>query len=69
MIIDTIMDRRDSHFAVYKYIEASGLAFAELGKQGYKLELTSFTIEDENTKAAEKAEAEEKDPIFIEPTI
>ena len=69
MIIDTITDRRDSHFAVYKYIEASGLAFAELGKQGYKLELTSFTIEDENAKAAEKAEAEGKDLVFIEPTI
>ena len=31
-IIDKIVDKRDSHFSVYKEITASGLAFAELGK-------------------------------------
>lgn len=31
-IVDKITDKRDSHFSVYKEIEANGLAFAELGK-------------------------------------
>lgn len=44
-IVDKITDKRDSHFAVYKQIEANGLAFAELGKVGYKLELNSHTLE------------------------
>lgn len=44
-IVDKITDKRDSHFSVYKSITASGLAFAELGKQGYKLELNSHTLE------------------------
>jgi hypothetical protein len=44
-IVDKITDKRDSHFAIYKDIECSGLAFAELGKTGYKLELNSYTIE------------------------
>lgn len=39
LIIDKIEDKRDSHFAVYKDITASSLAFAELGKVGFKLEL------------------------------
>jgi hypothetical protein len=43
-IIDKITDKRDSHFSVYKEIECSGLAFAELGKTGYKLELTSDIV-------------------------
>ena len=38
-IIDKIIDKRDSNFQVMKEVEASGLAFAELGKTGYKLEL------------------------------
>ena len=52
MVIDTITDSRDSHFAIYKQVEASGLAFAELGKVGYKLELTKDTVLDE-VKAAQ----------------
>lgn len=44
-IVDKITDKRDSHFSVYKEVEANGLAFAELGKQGYKLELNSHTVE------------------------
>ena len=44
-IVDKITDKRDSHFSVYKEIEANGLAFAELGKQGYKIELNSHTVE------------------------
>lgn len=52
MIIDTITDSRDSHFAIYKQVEASGLAFAELGKVGYKLELTKDVVLDE-IKAAQ----------------
>jgi hypothetical protein len=39
-IVDLIVDKRDSHFSVFREIEASGLAFAELGKVGHKLELT-----------------------------
>ena len=49
-IIDKITDRRDSHFSIYKDIEASGMAFAELGKQGYKLELNSHTLETDYEK-------------------
>ena len=49
-IIDKIEDKRDSHFNVYKKISASGLAFAELGKQGYKLELNSFILESDYEK-------------------
>lgn len=44
-IVDKITDKRDSHFSIYKEIEANGLAFSELGKQGYKLELNSYTLE------------------------
>ena len=47
-IVDKITDKRDSHFTVYREIECSGLAFAELGKVGYKLELNSYTVESEN---------------------
>ena len=43
-IIDKITDKRDSHFSVYREIEASGLAFSDLGKVGYKLELNSNTL-------------------------
>lgn len=46
-IIDGIEDARDSHFSIYKKITASGMAFSELGKTGYKLELNSHTIESE----------------------
>lgn len=52
-IIDKITDRRDSHFSIYKDIEASGMAFAELGKQGYKLELNSHTLETDYEKDLE----------------
>ena len=52
MVIDKITDSRDSHFAIYKQVEASGLAFAELGKVGYKLELTKDIVLDE-IKAAQ----------------
>lgn len=44
-IIDKIVNRRDSSFGVYKEVTGSGLAFAELGKIGYKLELTADTLE------------------------
>lgn len=43
-IIDKIIDKRDSHFAVYKQIEATGLAFQELGKIGYKIEMSDSVI-------------------------
>ena len=49
-IVDKITDKRDSHFSIYRDIECSGLAFAELGKTGYKLELNSYTIESEYEK-------------------
>lgn len=49
-IVDKITDKRDSHFSVYKSITASGLAFSELGKQGYKLELNSHTLETDYEK-------------------
>lgn len=38
-IINKIQDKRDKSFSVFKEVEGGGLAFAELGKQGYKLEL------------------------------
>jgi hypothetical protein len=38
-IVDEIKDKRDSHFSTFKEIKANGLAFAELGKIGYKIEL------------------------------
>ena len=44
-IIDKITDSRDNNFSVYKKVSANGLAFAELGKIGYKLELTQDTLE------------------------
>lgn len=43
-IVDKITDKRDSHFAIYKEVECNGLAYAELGKTGYKLELTSEIV-------------------------
>ena len=49
-IIDKITDKRDSHFSVYREIEASGLAFSDLGKVGYKLELNSNTLETDYEK-------------------
>lgn len=57
-IIDKITDSRDNNFSVYKKVSANGLAFAELGKIGYKLELTQDTLELEI----------EKDPTIV-PTI
>ena len=52
-IIDKIVDSRDDNFSVYKQVSANGLAFAELGKVGYKLELTQdileFEVEKDNT--------------------
>ena len=45
LIIDNLTTKRDDHFAVYREITANGLAFAELGKLGYKLELTHATLE------------------------
>lgn len=50
LIVDKITDRRDANYSVYKEISASGLAFAELGKVGYKLDFTSQTIEDDYAK-------------------
>ena len=53
-IIDKITDSRDNNFQVMKKVEATGLAFAELGKTGYKLELNDQTIKNdwkENTEA------------------
>ena len=44
-IIDKITDSRDDNFSVYKQVSANGLAFAELGKVGYKLELTQDILE------------------------
>lgn len=46
-IIDEIVNRRDKDFSVYKEVKGNGLAFAELGKIGYKLELTSDVLEDD----------------------
>lgn len=52
-IVDKIIDKRDSHFSIYKEITCSGLAFAELGKTGYKLELTKEIVELELEKNPE----------------
>ena len=49
-IIDKIVNKRDKNFGVYKEIVCNGLAFAELGKQGYKIELNSFTLEQDFIK-------------------
>lgn len=49
-IVDKITDRRDSHFSVFKEVEANGLAFSDLGKVGYKLELNSHTLESDYEK-------------------
>lgn len=49
-IIDKITDKRDENFSVYKEITCNGLAFAELGKVGYKLELNSFVLEQDYLK-------------------
>lgn len=49
-IIDEIIDKRDSHFEVYKEIKASGLAFSELGKIGYKIELNKTIFEKDYEK-------------------
>ena len=46
-IIDKIVNKRDGHHATYKEITGNGLAFAELGKIGYKLELNSHTLEED----------------------
>ena len=46
-IIDTITDKRDKNYSIYREISCSGLAFAELGKQGYKIELSSTLLEKE----------------------
>lgn len=60
-IVDKIIDKRDSHFAVYKEITCSGMAFSELGKVGYKLELNQEifdidqkTLRDTNPEKADK---------------
>jgi len=49
-IVDKIIDKRDAHFSVYKEVTGSGLAFAELGKTGLKLELNSHTVETDYEK-------------------
>ena len=49
-IIDKITNKRDSHFSVYKEVECNGLAFSELGKQGYKVELNSTVLEEDYSK-------------------
>lgn len=49
-IIDKIVNKRDKNFSVYKEINGNGLAFAELGKQGYKIELNSTILEQDFAK-------------------
>jgi len=49
-IIDKIVDKRDEHYTTIKEVTGSGLAFAELGKHGYKLELTKEILELEYEK-------------------
>lgn len=48
-------DKRDKNFQTFKEIKANGLAFAELGKVGYKLELSQPLFEsnelEENSEA------------------
>lgn len=46
-IIDTITDKRDNSFSVFKELKCSGLAFAELGKIGYKIEFNDELTEKE----------------------
>ena len=55
-LINTITDNRDSNFAVYRSVEASGLAFAELGKIGYKIELNQTLVETEQKALDENEE-------------
>ena len=43
--IDTIVKKRDSDFSTYREITANGLAFTELGKTGYKIELSQTILE------------------------
>ena len=45
LLINSLTIKRDEHFSVYKEIVADGLAFSELGKLGYKLELTHEILE------------------------
>lgn len=49
-IIDKITNKRDKDFSVYKEITCNGLAFAELGKLGYKIELNSTILEQDFKK-------------------
>lgn len=49
-IIDKIINKRDKDFSTYKEITGNGLAFAELGKIGYKLELNAHTLETDFAK-------------------
>lgn len=49
-IIDKITNRREGNFTVYKEISCSGLAFAELGKIGYKIELNNTILEQDFLK-------------------
>ena len=49
-IIDKIVNKRDKDFSAYKEITGNGLAFSELGKIGYKLELNSHTLETDFAK-------------------
>lgn len=49
-IIDKITNKRDKDFSVYKEISCNGLAFSELGKLGYKIELNSTILEQDFEK-------------------
>lgn len=49
-IIDKITNKRDKNFSTYKEITGNGLAFSELGKIGYKLELNANTLETDFAK-------------------
>lgn len=49
-IIDKITNKRDKDFSVYKEVSCNGLAFSELGKTGYKLELNKFILEQDFEK-------------------
>lgn len=46
-IVDKIIDARDSNFKVMKKVSCSGLAFAELGKIGYKIEFSDQALKDD----------------------